>query len=212
MAELLPHSCFLHIPKTGGTWVRALLREYGLSLDTIRAIDASYSTENLKGSYHCVPTFDQRFLDRQHIFCFVRHPLGFYQSYWCFKSGLKKWNPVSVFDNNCRSDESFEKFIDKVIQKYPQGFLTWLYEFYASHATFVGKFENLKEDLITILKQAGEDIGDEMIHSYQPLNVTPNDLRKTAIYREDQVAAIMEIEKPVIEKYSYGEILTWQTA
>ena len=91
MTVLLPNSAFLHIPRTGGTWVREVLAGANLIKDEIVSQTPEESTEGSVRSWHNVPSSNADFLAREHVFCFVRHPLTWYQSYWAYKMYNRSW-------------------------------------------------------------------------------------------------------------------------
>lgn len=205
MAILLPNSAFIHVQKTGGTWVREVLRRTDLLVEELRSINKKTSTEFIKNSVHCVPTWDARFRERRLIFCFVRHPLTWYQSYWAFKDGQEKWNRRKPFDRKCRS-ASFTQFVEGVIKNYSsEGYLTGLYREYTEPCNFVGKFENLTEELVRALRTANEDFQEELIRATAPMNVAYGRPEETesCVYPEELAKRIMDIERSAVMKYDY---------
>lgn len=174
MAVRLPkNSVFIHTPKTGGTWVRSILKECGLFDGDV-------------GRDHATPAElvdTAAWTMRPNFFCFVRHPLAWYQSYWAYrmKHGWHKHSPgelaapirTVVLDATCRSDV-FERFVWNCLERYPQGWVSHLYQHYTSGCTFVGRQERLREDLLLALMIAGEDLTATTIAAIRgkdPINV-----------------------------------------
>ena len=210
MALLLPKSAFLHIPKTGGKWVTEVLQKSGLVLRELKSTHPSQSLEGVRGSIHCVPTFDEEFRRRRHVFCFVRHPLTWYQSYWTFKEKKHYWNiKNNRFDALCHSP-SFEEFIEKMLRSYRWGggFVTKLYQQFTPHATTIGRQEDLCEDLIRILVAAGEEFDPEIIRASPPRNVASADTSYTleSAYGPDLARRVARRERKIIEAYDYEPI------
>lgn len=207
MTVLLPNSAFLHIPKTGGTWVRNALQSSGLHIHEVRAKTELESTESKIRSWHNVPLHNDMYLAKENIFCFIRNPFIWYQSYWSHKTGNDSWREHNVIDA-CK-DDRFIVFIDNVLESFPDGYVTWLYDFYASHATFVGRTERLQQDLITALTLAGEDfLADDIINTPRA-KVSSKAIKRKAIYRRDQIEKIATVEKQVIEKYGYHNTVSF---
>ena len=188
---ILPKSCFLHIPKTGGTWVTQVIRQAGIPHEEF-LVDG----DPHRGVKEC--PHPERFR-----FAFVRHPVVAYQSYWRFKMG-EDWNPPNQMDKMCRSDE-FETFVLKALKYFP-GFCTHVYEQYVgppeNPIEFIGKQENLVEDLITALGRAGETFNASLIRAFPPRNVSDR-TRFDATYTPELERLVREAERAGIERYGY---------
>lgn len=203
MTLLLPNSVFIHIPKTGGTWVRQALEDADLSIATILSRDRKESYNNTIDSWHNVPTWDIRYQERPNRFCFVRHPAEWYRSYWAFRMWKKNWNVVeNDFDFWCAAG-NFEEFIEKVLHHY-SGYLTQMHAYFADHCTFVGKSENLPTDLLTVLDLFEEKYDPRDIALLHPIKVTPIKYKMAAIYAEGQLERILEAESGALERYDYS--------
>ena len=95
-----------------------------------------------------------------YTFCFVRHPVRWYESWWRYlrgKNGIpgwkppsteivfKRWSPLSVPSQAFCSD--FNQFVGRMHAHFP-GYVTWLYGMYAvPEVNFVGRQERLAEGL-----------------------------------------------------------------
>ena len=204
MTVLLRNSVFLHIPKTGGTWVRKALVDAGLSGALVRSRERDEAYNGTLRSWHNVPTWDARYHERPNRFCFVRHPADWYRSYWAFRMWRKNWEiRENEFDHKCSSGE-FPEFIDKVLQHYPDGYVTWLYAYFANHCTFVGKTENLPTDLLTALDLFEGKYDPRDIVLLGPKKVTPIAYKLAAIYGDGQLDCILETESDALERYDYA--------
>lgn len=209
MTVLLPKSAFLHIPKTGGTWVRNALKDAGLHKQTLLSQTPKESTENTPRSWHNVPLYSDDFLARKHVFCFVRHPLTWYQSYWAHKMHDDSWTNSKKHVNKldeCRANE-FSVFMDNVIEEFPDGYVSWLFDFYTSHATFVGRIEQLRRDLVRALDETGETFSLDMMRDTPRAQVSSRAYKRKATYRKYQVAKIFTLDHAVIKKYGYDNTL-----
>ena len=210
MAVLLKcGAVFLHVPKTGGSWITHVLTENGLVRRQIGHIHAdmvriqyyssggrvvfssayqwlkSITPRKLKGnaagqlvkrahtSYH-----DSR---KPFCFCFVRHPLDWYASWWrymCGRSGynwstesdLTSWHPCRELNN--LGAPRFERFVRNVLEAHP-GFVTGLFGLYTGPGIdFIGKQENLADDLIAVLTRLNVNFDEDRVRSSEPLNVS----------------------------------------
>ena len=88
---------FLHVPKTGGTWVKAAVANAGIDFEE-HIVDG-----DIHGDLSYCP-FRDRF-----VFAFVREPLSLYQAYWRFKI-MAGWDARNPFDVVCAAPV-FDEFV-----------------------------------------------------------------------------------------------------
>ena len=229
---------FLHVPKTGGSWVTRVLSECGLVDREFSHIHADMVRVRYYGSggrvfwrsaYEAAksrlprawkarimtPTRRQRLSERQqsttpYTFCFVRHPLQWYESWWRYmigrsgsdwsaESDLLGWHPCAAI-KNC-GDESYQKFIRNVIQHRP-GFVSELFAQYAQPGiSFIGKQESLTDDLIRVLRQLNLSFDEQRVREYAPLNVSSRD-QATSLPQPLQ-AELERLEYVALIRYGY---------
>lgn len=191
---------FVHIPKTGGMWVRKVLQQTPLITANLKSKNSSESLEG-RGSQHCVPLTDSRFINCKAGFCFVRNPLEWYKSYYIFKHTTSRWNWDKVLDRECFA-EDFQKFIDNTLGNFPQGYLSLAYGYYSSFCTHTGRVEYLQEDLTKFLKELlGYDL-PQRLRDHSRVNVTNRKKYDGDVsYREDQIEEIRKREKVIWDLY-----------
>lgn len=177
MAFRTNKTIFYHIPKTGGIWVRKALK---LSVGKCVKMHGHPNQKfNLTGG-HAAPLIIKNVnVDNPRVFsfAFVRNPLTWYQSFWAHRM-LKK---VKLQKNNSHAfpldkllDRDFERFIFRVLKKYPKGFVTELFQCYVGKdgkaLNSVGKQENLTKDLIKVLRLAGEKFDQQIMKNLERKN------------------------------------------
>lgn len=189
---ILKHSCFLHIPKTGGTWVREAIKLSGLQYEEI------IIEENHHPDLSQCPCLDK------YKFAFVRNPIDVYRSYWQYKMG-NGWDIRSPIDKSCCS-ANFHEFVENVLQKYP-GICSRRFEAFVgpegSEIEYIGRYENLLEDLITALHAAGEEFDEDAIRRCPPKNVSDKD-RFPAYLGPELEAKIRASEKDSFKRFFSG--------
>ena len=166
MAYWLPHCLILHIPKTGSDWVRKACQ---------RSVQGPIREV---GSWHCdLATARIELLGKQQplpfVGTFVRHPLTWYRSAWCY------WRQTGRFprekDAPRVESEDFTQFVQNCLTCEPKGYVTSLFRRFVGHSlgevSFIGRHENLVNDLITLLTLAGEQMDEEALRETSPRNV-----------------------------------------
>ena len=166
-ATLLSKSVFIHVPKTGGTWTCNVLKTMGLIEKKIR--------------FH--PHLDQikeQWGNDLFFFAFVRHPLTWWQSLWSHRvranwsrsdikatKDLEEWlAPINEL-----KDSDFNVFMRKVLQKHPGHYSNYFEQFTGvdNEVDYIGRFESLREDLVSALVSANESFSKSTIMSYEPI-------------------------------------------
>ena len=215
---------FLHIPKTGGNWVTAVLRECGLvegsigtkHADINRVLFPSMSTRREIRRLRVLKRFVKRLLfysrDKPFMFCFVRHPLTWYESWfkymsqsncrwrnWGDEKDINRWHPGALL--NGLGDSSFNQFVRNVIGKRP-GYVTELYGWYtAPEVDFVGKQENLREDLIQVLNILNLEFDEDFVRNFRKVGVSPQEDKIT--WDPDLREEVLKLEYAGIVRYGY---------
>tara|TARA_R110000824_G_C15225590_1_gene678003 strand:- start:2362 stop:3711 length:1350 start_codon:yes stop_codon:yes gene_type:complete len=174
MALILPKSIFIHIPKTGGTWVRrAIEASMGIEKDSseikISGIDHWGKTAHAK--VQKIKRELGESLEDRYLFSFVRKPLDLLKSFY-----ISKIYPELVdFEDYKETNDKKISFKEFVYGK-DLSFATKLYIKYLEmpkgifpHVDYIGRTENLKEDLIEALEMAGEDFDKDVIRNMPPI-------------------------------------------
>lgn len=154
MAVFTRKGVFLHIPKTGGTWVKAAIEKAGLAVD--HADDYHADLSKIRNDVRSQGKI---------LFAFVRHPVEWVRSYWAFRKETRRFN--DAFDPMVWAEE-FDVFSRRVVAFEPRGMINVHFDRYIGppgDRILVGLQENLVEDLILILGLIGEDFDPEVIRS-----------------------------------------------
>lgn len=228
MAVILKNGAvFLHIPKTGGTWVTGVLRECGLMRCSIGHRHANLPHVLAPGDQGFGRTLEYlykrtRFLNthpRPFTFCFVRHPLDWYESFYLYKSqpelnwerdgevdNIHRWHPNAVLNglgtNGSGEAREFNAFMTSLMDKFP-GYVTALYSHYTFRPVdFIGTQENLREDLITVLERTGCTFDADAIRGRERINRS----REASVKLEWDPAVrarALRLEAAVMERFGY---------
>lgn len=208
MATLLKcGALFLHIPKTGGSWISAVLEDNNL---VFAHIGGKHSTLERLGNFEKLFRMTHRYGKPNKPFfrfCFVRHPLRWYESWFTMMSSREwpiwgtdpdYWNPSAILDG--LGDTSFNGFISNVLSKRP-GFVTEMYGAYTSHGIdYIGRQENIADDLIKLLEFLGLKFNADRVRDFKPVNASG----KTRIeWRPDLQEATERAEYASFQRFGY---------
>ena len=193
------NALFLHIPKTGGTWVEFALPHIGIPTEQAAIIEGVTYRHSLLPMLRDSHPF---------VFTFVRHPLSWYESWWKFQAGRwiahepGVWHPQRCLEK-CRSDD-FSEFIRLCIEHEP-GYVSRMYEWYIGpvgyeYVEFIGRYENLVEDLADVLTAIGYTVDREALHQFGPVNVSPKACGEP-VWNPALRRRILELEAPAIRRF-----------
>lgn len=200
---------FYHIPKTGGRWVLTAMQRAG--------VPGIGRAPRIRGIYpfglsrhHATPLAisDEHKKDRFQ-FCFVRRPVEWYRSFWCYRVQSQHLDPNFPLDK-CWAEE-YEPFLENVLTAYPDGFVTQIYKCYVgadnTWMDFVGRQENLVDDLVTALNLAGETIDEKRLRRLKPMNVSAGipQFADRAIASPSMVERIESTERWVLDTFYEGK-------
>ena len=226
--RLKDDSEFLHIPKTGGEWVTKVLQQndlieemsyhkhldYDLNLFRSRLPTGKkwiiHETRNAPARFRSLLSLKRK-TKQPFRFCFVRHPLSWYESWWKYMNGrgwntwgatnsTSDWHPCSIL-NELGSDD-FNTFVRNVIEARP-GYVSELYfSFTKPGISFIGKTENLARDLTDVLSRLGFAINSESVSKIEAVNVSKSP-SSAVVWDEELRRAVLMLELPALVHFGY---------
>ena len=216
---------FLHIPKTGGSWVTQVLKDCGLlrfrfshkHADMRRVLDSPrlYRYQHWKRSARFGLSWHMPVADA-FKFCFVRHPLDWYRSWWQYMSkhgwpvfskkrlnGRRDWHPTAKLEDI--QDVDFQRFMHKVVDCQP-GFVSRMFDSFATpEIHFVGRQERLVDDLIHVLRLLNERFDEDRIRSFPLVNVSRTKSAEVS-WTEDLRRRAAHLEHKSMRRFGYSEL------
>ncbi len=133
---------FFHMPKTGGMWVRQVIRSSGVFC--------------YEGGTHLLPGEVLPVLPGRYSFTFTRHPVTWWRSLWAYSAAHGWPSSAQPFHRiiGCCLWPSYAEFMDRVLNDIP-GEYSRITARYTGGVTRVGRTENLAADLARFLTEAG---------------------------------------------------------
>lgn len=188
MALQFYNKIFFHIPKTGGSYVRYILR---INFSDCKEIGNPIESWQIQS--HSRPfeiTMDEF---KQNIkFCTIRHPINWYKSHYRYrvKTGWRDNFPLDIM---CHS-ETFQGFIENVLEKWST-YVTELYENYVPYCDYYIYQEQLESQLTKLLQSWNYTIITKPVL----INDTSRDIDTTLDPKLEE--KILQAEQHVIQKY-----------
>ena len=204
MAVCTDKCVFYHVAKTGGIWVKEAIRSSGLRYGRCRDRRVAHPF-GLKREHATPNVVMDEFKAGRFSFCFVRHPIGWLKSFWCYR--VKTGHLDMGFPLDRIWDDAFEPFIWNVLEKYPDGFVTQLYQFYVgpdvNEVDFIGRQENLADDLVKALTLAGETFDESRLRATRWRNASARHKKYglLCVLDEGIEQAVLDADKWVMEKF-----------
>ena len=163
MALLLKKTVLYHPGRTGGHWVKALVRQAGLIHgESARLHD---SPEDLRHWPEAA--------SRPWSIAFVRHPLTWTRSFWIHETHFGWTNDLLHPPNEF---STFPEYLEYLIDAFPGGAVKRYFAPFIDSVNLIGRFEALGTELFRVLTVAAE-IGPTMpVAVPPPINRSPDDI------------------------------------
>ena len=161
MALLLEKSVVYHPGRTGGHWVKAVLRRAGLvRWESARLHD---SPEDLRHWPEGA--------SRPWSIAFVGHPLSWVRSLWLHETHFGWTNDLLR-----PRDEfaTFPEYLNYLIEAFPGGAVKRYFAPFIDNANLIGRFEELRAELLRVLQEAGESVPELLEGRF--INRSPDDI------------------------------------
>ena len=146
-------SVFLHIPKTGGSWVWSVIDKLGIST-------------RYEGRQHDNLEDSEQYRNGLSVFAVVRNPVSWFRSYWVHRI-RESWTGGGIVKqddlDDCRCHD-INGFVRLATDRHP-GFLTEFYNRYIDDSVCVLKTESLRENLENHRIEIGERFDTSILHS-----------------------------------------------
>ena len=211
MAAILPNSIFVHIPKTGGTFVRRTIKDLGLYRG--EAYEGNNNWTRIQVIHLGIGDIQSNKL----TFAFVRNPTTWLQSKWTnmvrrFKKSSKP--SKHLWKNDCFSKD-FGEFVRKVLDLHPNRPTIEMnnklgYEVVYDkcqpkkhHVDLIGKNESLREDLIRILNTAGEEFDENTILNKEEQRVASRSRNWACQYPPGLEDKVIDANLPFAKAFGY---------
>lgn len=213
MSLVTPRTVFIHVPKTGGSSVRALIAAAGIPCSESGPfeIEDHYGLPELRAAH---PELERDRLS----FGFVRHPVAWLKSRWAWAmvTGFEKKierEPAAAahWMASCWSEE-FETFAELYLERQAGVATRTMFGMLGvwnlgPETNAIGRCENLVYDLVRALETAGEKFDASAL-------VTAIGSRKKVAASGDYASAcaiprileraILDAEKPLCERFGYS--------
>lgn len=185
---VLPNCRFVCCPKTGSLFCSTVIKQACPQVADCGQIGYHIGIDKAPGQG--LPMFG-----------FVRHPVTWYQSYWRHRMA-KGWANFEP-DLSCRSNH-FPEFVERVIARHKgwqsRYFELWLGKDYAS-AAFVGRYENLVDDLCLALGMFREDFDASPIVNAPKKNVGDTARFPTEELSPDLTRRLLASESQLVRRF-----------
>mgnify|MGYP000353062881 CR=1 FL=1 len=239
--QLIDGSIFIHIPKTGGSFIEKYLKNQNLIKGSVggkhddifrclypqgwkneacrvvtdfpKVLKNKLNSNNEKHDWTSGPRPEQPTKESlPFMFCFVRNPVSWIESYFRYAKGQNWyywsseydyygfWHPNAIL-NDLRTD-SFNDFVEKLLIKRP-GYITEMYGWYTTPGiSSVCKTENLNSDLAKLLESRGLEFDLPTLNEMDKVNESPkskNDIDWDLTLRDEFVKS----EYAAFKRYGY---------
>jgi hypothetical protein len=202
---ITPYFVFVHVPKTGGIWLKGVLpRDWW-----VQALDAHTERWRVPKEYADLP-----------VLAFVRNPWDWYVSLYEYGRRLEVGEDDQVHSLFFNGD-SFESFLNEALstrtipdligdwmRRYDLDYYTALFRAMTQpvETTWIGRFENLREDLLRFAEEHDVPISPEI--RAKILNAPRRNVSKRRPYRSyynDELRDLVATRsRPMVRLFGYS--------
>lgn len=172
MSIRMPHSCFVHIPRTGGLWLGRVIEQLGVKHQVLRGdVDSHFRFHQLPDNWKDL-----------HSFSFIRHPFAWVRSRWSHALEIQAYENYRHYGVHREFDEcvrpTLRETIELILKDNP-GIVGHTYNEMTRGVETLLRTENVSTELYSFLNQVEElpDNAQDIIRSVEPFNAT-SDLSK----------------------------------
>jgi len=171
MSYYLPErrALFLHVPRTGGTWIKEAMFRARIPMDKWKKVCPRYRPYKHTILPHY---FQDRLSQVDYIFTCVRHPFDYYVSIWRFTTRCVINRPeemrhrvldvndlAAISEAEIRWKPNFDEWLDEMLEEEP-GWVTRWFERYVGpdrgeFCHYIGRTETLEQDFLAVMKILG---------------------------------------------------------
>ena len=193
---------FIHLPKTGGTFVRRTLEKFAPASWEAEYFEGHPTVENIPASHQGLPVIGM-----------IRNPWSFYVSWYSFL--CEKVKDYEYFNTVSGGGKlSFQETMRNVLDSEPVkssgwGGFTYLVDFtYREKLRSVRyvRFESLREQFVAVLDEVTvlpDDLRKALLES-PVINVSKH--KSVASYYDDElIALIRDRDRPAFEMFGYSD-------
>ena len=213
----------LHIPRTGGTWVKEAMFQAKIPMDKWGRVCETYRPRK----HTIIPHIHPKLWAKVGVvFSFVRHPVPYYVSVWRFTTRsweiwpdkmkmmvIERKDPAVINEAVLRWKPDFDEWLDEMLEEEP-GWVTRWFERYVGPSGgefchYIGRTETLESDLEQVLRMLGYGkLWDEKRERIAQIQHAKNKIRAAKApnieVTDDQRARIERSERVVIRRF-FGE-------
>lgn len=214
MSRWTEHTFFLHIPRTGGTWVRQAMHELGIPFN--RAWDRGTRNDVCR-KHGLLHHYDRKYTDDRLIWVYVRHPVDYYSAVWRY---LRKLGPVKMTKLQTEwrwhphmyaarlYTPNYNRWVEQMLEAHA-GWVSHLYDLYCGQVNiervhWIGRTETLVDDFLHLMEQLGMRIdGDisDRVRKIGKVNASPI---RSVEWRSDLREQVERSERRAIRRFYLG--------
>lgn len=196
MGLILTKSCFLHIPKTGGSSVRLSLQSAGANVS--KECETGHANMPFNRRAH-MPLHEAKEWHAGPFFTFVRHPVSWYASYYAHRVSAPWTLPQQTLERFAwrNWNHSFSDWVHGITAA--PNFAGGYFQRYIGPEVMVGRVEFLEHDLFRFL--------DQLEEPYKDITVMQTNVSKIKVdITEEDRRMILSAERWLLEHFYQGQL------